>query len=142
MFKTFFEFLNEEMRVPNIHKSLGRLRHGMPQLGKFDDFMADLKKNKVKSTLETIEPKKLIPTQKNFNQEKVDKMIADGGWDKKPIISSKDNYVVDGHHRWLAAHQSKKKVQSRVIDMNAEDLLDFLDGKEYVEKKKINEELV
>lgn len=135
----FSEWLAEDAKVPNINKSLGRMRHGMPQLGKFDSFLADLNKNKIKSAVHEIVPKSLTPTQKNFNQEKVDKM-KEGGWGDKPIISSKDNYVVDGHHRWLAAHQAGKKIKSRVIDMNCEDLLDFLDGKKYVQKKKINEE--
>lgn len=139
MFMNFSEWLVEDAKIPNIGKSLGKMRHGMPQLGKFDSFLADLKKNNVKSSVQEIEPKKLIPTQKNFNQDKVDSLKAEG-WDNKPIISSKDNYVVDGHHRWLAAHQKGQKIKSRVIDMNCEDLLDFLDGKKYVEKKKINEE--
>lgn len=139
MIATFEEYLAEEAKIPNVHKSLGKMRHGMPQLGKFEAFEADLKKNKVGSSVKTLEPKSLTPTQKNFNQEKVDRIKASG--EGKPIISSKDNYVVDGHHRWLAAHQQGKKIKSKVIDMNCEDLLDFLDGKSYVQKKKINEEL-
>jgi len=139
MLMSFEEFLSEDAKIPNINKSLGKMRHGMPQLGKFEAFQADLKKNNIGTAKESIEPKKLIPTQKNFNQEKVDR-LKDDGWDSKPIIVSKDNYVVDGHHRWLAAHQKGQKIKCLVIGRNCEDLLDFLDGKKYVIKKKINEE--
>lgn len=114
-------------------------RHTMPQLTNFDAFKDDLAKSSIGMKLDTLKPHELDPTQSNFNQEKVDRMKADGGWNAKPIIASRDGYVIDGHHRWLAAKQLKKPIQAQVVDMDVEDLLDFCKDKEYVEKKGINE---
>ena len=78
----------------------------MPQvktqdLGKALDMVAD----KVKVTKETIPASKLKKSQKELIQSKV-KGIAkkyDNPLDMKPLIISKDNHIVDGHHRWGAA---------------------------------------
>lgn len=121
----------------------------MPQLTKFDDFCRDLDENNISLTNQDRKPSDLIPTQKNFNQEKVDKIKEKAGWSRgipsvmmgHPIIISRDDYVVDGHHRWLAAHQLNVHVSCRTVGMDAEDLLEFLKGKDYIEKKTINEEV-
>ncbi len=78
----------------------------MPQvktqdLGKALDMVAD----KVKVTKETIPASKLKKSQKELIPSKV-KGIAkkyDNPSDMKPLIISKDNHIVDGHHRWAAA---------------------------------------
>ena len=77
----------------------------MPQvktqnLGKALDMVAD----KVKVTKETIPASKLKKSQKELIPSKV-KGIAkkyDNPSDMKPLIISKDNHIVDGHHRWAA----------------------------------------
>lgn len=125
--------------VPNINKSLGKLRHGMPQLSNFDQFAADLKANDIELGTDNVRPDSLTPTQRNFNQDKVDALITSGKWNDKPIIVSLDNFVIDGHHRWLAAHQLHKPIKVRRVHMKAEDLLEFLKGKKYVLRKAINE---
>ena len=52
-----------------------------------------------KSTVKTAE---LKPTQSQFNPEKISNMNSVAK--SMPILVSKDNYVLDGHHRWLANH--------------------------------------
>lgn len=131
--------LNEELEIPNEKDGLGKMRHSMPQLTKFDSFMDDLKKSDITTKVEKLDPNKLTPTQGNFSEEKVDKLIKNGWWNEKPIISSSDGYVIDGHHRWLAAAKLGKDVKSRVVDLEAKDLLAFLKDKPYVENKKISE---
>lgn len=130
--KSFEEFL-AELTV--------RRRHTMPQLTDFEGFKKDLEASGIKMKLGSVKPSTLEPTQSNFNQEKVDRMKSEGGWDTKPIISSRDGYVIDGHHRWLAAKQLKKDIKAQIVDMDAEDLLDFCKDKDYVEKKGINESI-
>lgn len=130
--KTFEEYLTELTT---------RRRHTMPQLTDFEGFKKDLQSSGIKMTLDSVKPHTLDPTQSNFNQDKVDRMKSEGGWDNKPIISSRDGYVIDGHHRWLAAKQLKQRIKTQVIDMDAEDLLDFCKDKDYVEKKGINESI-
>lgn len=136
---SFEWYLLEDLMVPNEKDGMGKMRHAMPQLTKFDDFMADLTKAGIDTEVRTLGPRKLTPTQGNFNEEKVDKLIANGWWNEKPIISSKDDYVIDGHHRWLAAAKLGKDVKSRVVDLDATALLAFLKDKPYVENKKISE---
>ena len=78
----------------------------MPQvktqdLGKALDMVAD----KVRVTKETIPASKLKKSQKELYKDKV-KGIANrfnSPKDMKPLIISKDNHIVDGHHRWGAA---------------------------------------
>lgn len=134
----FEEWLAEKLTVPNQDESKGRMRHSLPQIRDFEAFTKDLGENGIKMSTKLLRPGDLAPTQSNFNEEKVDSMIAEGGWEKKPIISSSDQFVVDGHHRWLAAAKTKMPVKSRVVDMSCDDLLKFLKDKPYCEKVGIN----
>lgn len=140
-FKTIYEsVLCEDLNVPNLEDGLNKRRHTMPQLKDFATFSKDLSDNGIDiSAAKDLDPKKLTPTQSNFNEDKVRTMIDNGSWNKNPIIVSSDDYVIDGHHRWLAACEEKQKVSARVVDKSAEDLLDFLKGKEYVIKQTIKE---
>tara|TARA_B100000929_G_scaffold290599_1_gene284932 strand:- start:76733 stop:77134 length:402 start_codon:yes stop_codon:yes gene_type:complete len=47
------------------------------------------------------------PTQTDFDQNKVDKIINsyNESDDKTPILISEDRFVLDGHHRYYAAKQ-------------------------------------
>lgn len=129
------------MKIPNEDKGLNKRRHAMPQIKDFDAFMADLAENDHAVVTLTVDPNELIPTQGNFSDEKVDKMVKDGGWNSKPIISSDDDFVLDGHHRWLAAVAAGKVIKTRVVDMKIEELLDFVKDKPYVETRGINEDM-
>lgn len=129
------------MKIPNEKNNMSKKRHGMPQISDFDLFVKDLEENDISLTTIDIDPNELTPTQSNFSEEKVDRMIENGSWNAKPIITSDDDFVVDGHHRWLAAANLGKKIECRVVGLYADDLLEFLKGKPYVEKKKINEDM-
>ena len=59
---------------------------------------------------ETVNISNLLPIQDNVSPEKV-KNISDeimSGRHMNPIFISNDNYIVDGHHRWLAYKDAKK----------------------------------
>lgn len=146
--KKVFEMVHPELRgrikddskeIPNLDDGLGKNRYHLPQLTNFDAFHKDLTDSGHQLGHDYVVPKTLTPTQKHFNQEKVDKLKANG-WGDKGIIVSKDNYVIDGHHRWLAAHQKGEKIKARVTSLKCDELLDFLKGKDYVEKKTLDEE--
>lgn len=58
----------------------------------------------------------LKPTQQEFSPAKVKKaMEFEGG--NRSILVSNDNYVLDGHHQWLAAREKGEPV--KVIRLNA-----------------------
>lgn len=116
-----------------------KMRHTMPQIVDHDAFMADLKQDSITVTQSSRPAKELKPTQKNFNQEKVDDMKESGDWSKKPIVISSDDKIIDGHHRWLAAKQLKKDIDVCIIDLPVRGLLEFLKGKPYIEKKGVKE---
>jgi len=80
-------------------------RKDMPQvntqkLGK----AIDMVKSKVKVKKTRILAKKLKESQVELIPKKVKGIAAkyDKPTDMKPLIISKDNYIVDGHHRWAA----------------------------------------
>lgn len=127
--------------VPNQDKTLGMQRRSLPQI----DVKALLKDPDFLVTNRDMQTKDLIPTQKHFNDEKVNGMISDHNDGKMAgkkfdgVIISKDGYIIDGHHRALAAHNTTGEVGCLQIDDNVEEALDKLDGKDYVVKKKLME---
>jgi hypothetical protein len=135
--KTFQEFLAERLEVPNEDKGLDKQRYAMPQLSDFASFTKDLNDHDISMIKKLVRPDRLTPTQAHFDEDKVN-ALAENGWDHKPIISSKDGFVVDGHHRWLAAQKLGKPIHSQVIGMNCEDLLKFCKDKPYVKREKLD----
>ncbi|AKO61701.1 hypothetical protein CPT_Mendera_053 [Stenotrophomonas phage Mendera] len=127
------------MIIPNEGQGLNKKRHLMPQISDYNAFIADLESEGVDVTTVMIKASRLTPTQSNFNEDKVNRMIEDESWKRGAIVSSKDDCVLDGHHRWLAAAQDDSSIRTRRIGMNIEDLLAFVKDKSYVEYKKINE---
>lgn len=126
--------------VPNLDKCIGKQRYTMPQIEDFSALSKDLAKNNIKmSDSQDYETDQLTPTQKHFNDDKI-KAIIDSNKKIKPIIVSNDFDVIDGHHRWLAAHNTTGIVYANVVDMSTEDLLNFLKDKPYVTTKKLSEE--
>lgn len=114
-------------------------RIDMPQIVDFDKFKEDLYANQHGMHEEKRNAGELQPLQKHFNQEKVDRMIADGKHTDKAIIISKDDYIIDGHHRWKACHQAGCRVKTKKLSMTAAEAMDFLKDKPYVENKKLHE---
>lgn len=124
--------------IPNIESGAGKRRVDLPQLTNFDAFHKDLSDAGHSLVHDYVTPSTLTPTQKHFNQEKVDR-LKENGWGDKGIIISADDYVIDGHHRWLAAHQKGVKIKARRTSLNCDELLDFCKDKPYIETKKLNE---
>lgn len=80
-------------------------RKDMPQIKSsvFDEFKTW---SKLDVSVVEIETSSLSPTQIDFNDDKIIKM-SQRVKEKDPsfkgtILISKDGYVLDGHHRWLA----------------------------------------
>jgi hypothetical protein len=126
--KTFKNFVREKIEIPK-SKNLGFKRKEMPQVeGKnVPKFLEYLKKNGVRYTEKMVDSKKLKATQNQFNQEKIQSMID--GIDKKnqhAIMVSKDGFVIDGHHRWLAHYNLGRKILVAEIDLKIDDALDMM----------------
>jgi hypothetical protein len=70
----------------------------------------------VTHTQEEVPADSLRPTQAEFSPAKVKKAIGYEGGDRSILVSA-DNYVLDGHHQWLAKRETGSQVS--VIRLNA-----------------------
>lgn len=93
--------------------NLGIPRIEMPQITASDlpDFLSWLKKQGIHWLSSAIPAADLKATQREINSAKVAKLIdkADGdprtlAKTKKPVLTSIDRYILDGHHRWAALY--------------------------------------
>lgn len=78
----------------------------LPQIpyDKIPDFENFLQEKGVNSERKDIPIKSIKPIQKNYNPEKVSYMMKNPSViDDQMIIVTEDGYLVDGHHRWVAA---------------------------------------
>lgn len=67
--------------------------------------------------LEFVDPKKLKPVQAGIKESILNHIVEN--WDtegKRPVLISKDNWIIDGHHRVKAAIKKNKWI--RVIRIN------------------------
>jgi hypothetical protein len=125
--KKFKDFILEfKVDMPAAKDTLGIPRDEMPQV-KSDDYdalIAHLQKKGIKMKKKSVKASILKATQKNFNSDKIVKAIGniETLGKAKPIIISSDNYVIDGHHRWLAA----KNVGTNIDVMQASAKVDEL----------------
>lgn len=101
--------LNELKIVkPHPDDTLGVPRRHMPQIDEkhYEDLFKYIYRNGGKITKEKVDPASLMSTQSEFSDKGVEAAMTNGKMNK-PIIISSDNYVLDGHHRWLAAKNAK-----------------------------------
>src|SRR5260221_3654620 len=68
-------------------------------------YVSELKAQGVSVQQETVSPLTLKPTQSEIDATKVGQMMYkwDAGKVPNSIFVSRDNYVLDGHHRWATA---------------------------------------
>ena len=99
----------------------------MPQVATKDypEFIDYLKDNGAKFEKVTMPAKALKATQGEFSDAGVEKQLQkmQDGTPKKPVIASQDNYIIDGHHRWLVAWNTRDAVEVFKINMDADELL-------------------
>lgn len=103
--KVFQMIEKAEILIPP--HSLGIPRSQMPQIEDdcMDAFIAHLKKNGVSVRKANVKVKTLKATQKELNADTVKNLLKQNPDKlKKPIFVSSDNYILDGHHRWLALY--------------------------------------
>jgi hypothetical protein len=125
------KFLSKVLKKIKIPKkeNLDIPRRNMPQiktkhLDKFKDWVKD---QGFKTEKDYIPAKDLKPTQKDFNTKKVFEILNnDPEKLKKTILVSKDNYIIDGHHKWLAHYNidENKKIDVLKVNLEVEDLLE------------------
>ena len=109
------------------HKEIPRRL--MPQIYNTRRFARNIKrKYGVKSHMEMVRPDSLIPSQEEIKKsvvKKIGEAMAVGKYKDSPIVISKNNYVIDGHHRWAARkkYRPTKKIRALVVHKKAMDVL-------------------
>jgi hypothetical protein len=105
---------------------LGIARKYMPQfIGKDDvqKFRNFIKRvYKIKSCITRRRAKDLKPTQKEISRSRIEDLINNEKILNKvlvPLVISKDNYVVDGHHRWAAYRLKKPNKLLPAVEIDA-----------------------
>lgn len=129
---------SETLGEKRLGEGNGKPRHCLPQITDWDGFVKAVEGADGKIEDDLIDPDMLEPTQSNFNQEKVDRIVASGDLGK-PVVVSSDAFVLDGHHRWLAAKELDVRLPVRVVSLTIDKLHDLCDGAPFVEKKKLDE---
>ncbi len=114
----------------------------MPQVAEKDQthLKSFLTKRDIGYTEYHADPENLKPTQSEFNLEKVNNLMDtfDSIKDKK-ILVSKDNRVIDGHHRWLAAKKLGERIRVIKINKRYDNVLDVLNDFSKTFSRKLNE---
>ena len=110
-----------DINYPNIGMTLSR--DLMPQIKDQKDFMSFLKTKGINYDIQTVPTNDLKSTQSEFDKDKIMSIMNADQKKIDPIITSSDGYVVDGHHRWIANHNTSGKCKSYVVNMPALDLL-------------------
>lgn len=126
--KSFKSYIAEfKVWEPKPSQTKGISRGNMPQVrsADYDELLAFLKSKKISMTKKTVKANTLKATQRNFNKDKIVGAAAKYSTlkDAKPIIVSKDNYIIDGHHRWLGAHNVGGDITIYQANVKVDDLL-------------------
>jgi len=94
--------------IPKAKDTLGVERRHMPQVASehYKEYLAYLKDRGVVFKNGLADPDTLKPIQKEFSKKGIDKVLGkiekEGVDHKKRIIVSRDGFIIDGHHRWIA----------------------------------------
>ncbi len=141
-FSRYIQETVETIKVPKKKNTLGVRRIDMPQVKSkyMQDFLQYIRKNEAKVEKLEVDPKNLKAIQGEFDKEKIAANIEKlSQGPLKPIIISKDNYVVDGNHRWLAAMNAGVKLPAYRISMKGMKLLDLTNRYPKVINKAVGE---
>lgn len=132
-----------KIQTPHPKDTLGVPRRHMPQIDEdhYKELFKYLFSKGVKVKKVTVDARDLDSTQSEFSDKGIEKSMTNGKMNK-PIIISSDNYVLDGHHRWLAAKNGRKhEMTAFQVSVPAKEGLSFLINFPKTTFKDIHEEV-
>ena len=127
----FLDIVLHEFRIdmPADGEGMGIPRKKMPQIKTKDypEYFKYLKDNGVEfEKIDGVKAASLKPTQSEFSKQGVEKQLQKM-WDKndgdKPLIASSDDYIIDGHHRWLVAKNTRRPLTIFKADIPMRELM-------------------
>lgn len=101
--------------IPKIGLTFSRIL--MPQLGNKQEFLKNLSLNNVSYDEKVVDPVDLRASQQEFDTDKIAVMMLEPFKSKSDIVISNDNYILDGHHRWIVALNKKQKLRVIQVDL-------------------------
>ena len=138
--KTFKQFIFEDQMKMS---AFNLPRSQMPQIKDIDSFLSYVSSQGHSSMDMFGDVDDFRPTQTDYNQEKVDRikhdMIRNPRINTKSIIVTSDGFVLDGHHRYLAAKQLGEMIPYYELSTNVTDSLklayEYLNTSESVQNR-------
>ena len=130
----FIDIILREFKIdmPSDDEGMGIPRKKMPQVKTADypEYFKYLKDNGVEfQKINNVKATSLKPIQSEFSKQGVEKQLNkiynDLDDNAKPLIASSDNYIIDGHHRWLAAKNTRRSLTVFKADIAMDKLLDL-----------------
>jgi hypothetical protein len=119
------QFLREQLKIPN--HGMTYHRDMLPQIPSdlMNTFINDLSIRGINHSKRSIKANALKATQSNHDHSKIKKLMGKGLDNSKPIIVSNDNFILDGHHRWLAVYNQndKKPLNCVTVDLPIMELI-------------------
>mgnify|MGYP003631952609 CR=1 FL=1 len=132
IFKLTNNKMNEAIKKPRPEDTLGVSRADMPQIhaSHYPELFNYLKQHGASISKGSVAATELKAVQGEFSDAGVEKMMRKGGvtadGTKKPLIVSADNYIIDGHHRWLAAYNLEEEVPIIKFGLPVKELLQLV----------------
>jgi len=116
-----------KIEKPDAADTMGIPRNKMPQVATSDypEFIDYLKDAGAGFTKETVPAKSLKAIQGEFSDEGMMKALRKRKLEK-PVIASSDDYIIDGHHRWLAALNTGSDVVVYRVNKAGKELLQLV----------------
>ena len=106
--------------IVRLNNSLGIDRQVLPQIDKdeLENYLEYLESYNIPFEIDFQPVASLNSTQSEVDTEKVKSIMKDDESFNTPIIVSKDDYILDGHHRALAAFNTDKEAEVPVIKVD------------------------
>lgn len=138
-----------EIVKPHPKDTLGVARKDMPQIHKdhYPEFIRYLKDHGASVSTKRVHAKELKPVQSEFSDTGVKKMMKNKNPNKgttrdKPLIVSSDNYIIDGHHRWLASFNLDEDIPIMQFSIPIKKMFQLVKDFKHTTYKDIHEEVV
>jgi hypothetical protein len=130
-----------ELTIPDSHFNVSR--EHMPQIKSdlLPIFLDHLKRTGITWSKKRVDPNSLSATQGEFNTDKI-KTLMQNSNSVTAVIISNDNYILDGHHRWLADLNSDQKTNVIMVDLPILDLISTAKSFDGVFYKDVTEQRV
>lgn len=127
----FLDIILQEFRInmPSDGEGMGIPRKKMPQIKSKDypEYFKYLNDKGVNfEKIEGVNAATLKPTQSEFSEVGVEKQLQkmlDKNDGYKPLIASSDDYIIDGHHRWVVAKNIRQPLTVFKADIPMKELM-------------------